>query len=293
MTSPTDEGAPIKPSVRNKPIMRKSRIETVGFIGAGNMAEAIARGMIDSELFPVLSIKASDPAAVRRNHFRSMGIEALDDNAAVIDVSDIVIIAVKPQSLPQLFDLIGDAFTPNQLVISICAGTPIGYFEKTISESVRLMRAMPNTPLQVGMGITAITPGTCATESDLELTEAIFGAGGKVVRVDEHLMDAVTAVSGSGPAYFYLFVEALIEAGKKHGLNPIAARELALHTGRGAMEMLIQTGLPPAELRNRVTSKGGTTEAGLRAMHASDVPEGIIAAVDAAVQRGKELSQGN
>ena len=267
------------------------RTETVGFIGAGNMAEAIARGMIDSELYPVQSLKASDPAKARRNVFRSMGIQASDDNLALVAECPVLVIAVKPQNLHLLLEQIGPSLTANHLLITICAGCTTSRLESATKAAVRVVRVMPNTPLQVGLGAAALCAGAHATQADMDIADAIFAAAGKVVRIEEHLMDAVTALSGSGPAYIYFLVEAMIEGGRQQGLPRQIARDLAIQTARGAAEMMARTGLPPDELRRRVTSKGGTTEAALRHLHQHEVHEAFVKAIAAAVQRGKDLGK--
>jgi len=263
--------------------------ETLGFIGAGNMAEAIARGILNNELYMASMLRASDPAAMRRNQFRSMGIKCVADNLAVVAECKALIIAVKPQNLDGLLEQIGAALKAEHLLMTICAGSPAVMFEDAARAAVRVVRVMPNTPLQVGMGAAAIAAGRHATQADMDLAEAVFGAAGKVVRVSEHLMNAVTAVSGSGPAYFYYFVEALVEAGKQQGLSHKDSRALVIQTARGAAEMMLCTGLPPEELRHRVTSPGGTTEAALRCMEKHDVRQVMMEAVTAAVKRAEEL----
>lgn len=265
------------------------RDEIVGFVGAGNMAEAIARGVIETQLYAAGSLRATDPSPARRELFERLGVACVPDIASLASECQVIIVAVKPQVLPDILPELSDALTSDHLLISICAGVPTGTFESALAQPVRMVRVMPNTPLQIGLGATALSAGSAATDADLELAEAVFGAGGEVARVPEALLDAVTAVSGSGPAYFYLLTEALIAAGRAQGLGDEIARKLAVQTARGAGEMMAVADLPPEELRARVTSKGGTTEAALKVFDAAGFQKLVADAVAAAVKRAGEL----
>jgi len=263
----------------------------VGFIGAGRMAEAIVRGMIAAGVVPAGAVLASDPDEGRRCVFAALGARVAEDNLAVVSECGIIIIAVKPQDLDELLPRIGRALTADHLLITICAGCPTALFEAATETPVRVVRAMPNLPVRVRMGAAAVCAGRHATASDLELAVEFFRAGGTTVVVEESLMDAVTALSGSGPAYFYFLVEVMIEAGIREGLSPEVARELAIQTARGAGEMMAIEDAPPEELRRRVTSKGGTTEAAFRSMARSRVRESILEAINAAVERARKLGR--
>jgi pyrroline-5-carboxylate reductase len=267
------------------------RAERLGFIGAGQMAEAIARGLLEAKLFPAAALRASDPAEARRALFESLGVRAGADNLAVVRESEVIVIAVKPQNVDELLRQVGPALTRRQFLISICAGCPTALFESATPEPIRVVRAMPNLAMRVRMGATALCGGRHATPADLALAGEVFGAAGKTVVVEERLMDAVTAVSGSGPAYFYFLVEALIEAGKREGLPAEVAKELAIQTARGAAETMAREDAPPEELRRRVTSKGGTTEAAFRRIEELKVREGLLEAVAAAARRARELGR--
>lgn len=269
--------------------MRKERI---GFIGAGNMAEAIADAMLAAEIVAAEAVSACDISAERRNVFAAKGVRTTANPLDVAAQSDALIMAVKPQNLPDVFPVIGPALKESHLVISICAGIPTGRFEAAAQAPLRVVRVMPNTPLQVRLGATALCKGRHATDTDLDFAAEIFGAAGEVVCVEECLMNAVTALSGSGPAYFYALTEALIEAGVQQGLDRDIARRLAIQTARGAGEMMAIAGASPEELRRRVTSKGGTTEAALSRMAEGGFTETMIAAVAAAVDRAIELETG-
>lgn len=241
------------------------RGKTLGFIGAGLMAEAIARSLISTKLFAPGRMIASDVAEPRRQLFESLGIRATGDNRDVVRQSDALLIAVKPQNLPDLLKEIGPQLRAEQTLISICAGLPTAAFEAASSAPLRVLRAMPNQPIRVGRGMTALCRGRHAGDADMELAQAIFSAGGKAVEVKEELIDAVTAISGSGPAYFYFLVEVLIEAGIREGLSPDVAKTLAVQTAHGAAEVMnAEYHVPPEEHRRRVTSKGGTTEAAFK-----------------------------
>ena len=265
------------------------RDEVIGFVGAGNMAEAIARGVIEKNLYAAGSLRVTDPSHARREVFESFGVACVPDIASLASACQVIIVAVKPQVLPDILPELSGALTADHLLISICAGVPTTTFGSALAQPVRVVRVMPNTPLQIGLGATALSAGSAATDADLQLAEAVFGAGGETARVTESLLDAVTAVSGSGPAYFYLLTEALIAAGRAQGLDNETARRLAVQTARGAGEMMAAGDLPPEELRARVTSKGGTTEAALKVFDDADFRKLVADAVAAAVQRAGEL----
>jgi len=272
---------------RNDPMFKRR----IGFLGAGNMAEAIADALLDAAVARPEQISACDISPQRRSLFHAKGARVTEDPAALLAQCDVLIIAVKPQNLPDILPVIGPLLTPEHLLITICAGIPTTRFEAAAATPIRVVRVMPNTPIRVRLGAAALCKGAHATDDDILLAARIFGTAGTVVRVEEQLMDAVTALSGSGPAYFYALVEALTDAGKENGLSEQTARELAIQTARGAAEMMARSSEPPDELRRRVTSKGGTTEAALRVMAEGNLRETVIAAVAAAVRRGRELAQ--
>ena len=263
----------------------------VGFIGAGQMAEAIARGMIEAKLIRGDCLFASDVAEARRELFSSLGACVTEDNPTVVQKCDTLIIAVKPQNLDELLPEIGGALTGEHLLITICAGCPTTLFEAAASGPVRVVRAMPNLPMRIGKGVTALCAGRNATQADVDTAAEIFGAAGTTVRVEEPLMDAVTALSGSGPAYFAFLAEVLIEAGRREGISEEVSRELAIQTARGAAEMLAAQDAPPEELRRRVTSRGGTTAAAFRRIEELRIREGLLEAVAAAARRARELGR--
>lgn len=266
--------------------------KAIGFIGAGFMAEAVLRGILDADVCSAQTIMASDVTAERRDRFAALGVEATDDNRRVISACATVLIAVKPQNLSDILPEIGASLTADHLLLTICAGCPTAMFERAAGGAVRVVRAMPNLPMCVGRGVSAVCKGRHATDDDLDLARRIFGAAGSVVVVDEPLIDAVTAVSGSGPAYVYFLAEVMIDAGIREGLSPEVARELAVQTIRGAGDMMAADDASPEELRARVTSKGGTTEAAFRSIEQSGVREDFVRAIQAAAARARELGQG-
>jgi len=265
--------------------------QRISFIGAGNMAEALIRGLIRAKIFPAASITAADPREERRTHHAGrFSIAAVADNREAIARGDIVVLAVKPQALPAVAGDLG-ALRETQLLISILAGVTTGILEEIIAKPVPVVRAMPNTPALVQAGVTAICAGKHAREEHLLQAETILGAVGKVVRIPEKLMNAVTAVSGSGPAYFYLFVESLAAAARDLGLEKEAAEFLARETLIGAARLLAETGDHPASLRGQVTSPGGTTAAALEVLERGELRALLAEAVEAACRRGEELGE--
>jgi pyrroline-5-carboxylate reductase len=267
------------------------------------MAEGIIAAVVEKELYAPGAILVSDPVPQRRKLFASrFGVATTTDNRQLVSQSRRVILAVKPQGFAEVAAGMADQVTADHLFISIMAGKGTANIAAALAESqisnlksparggVRVVRVMPNLPIRVGAGMAGICKGAAASEQDVAEVQAIFNAGGaSVVLADETLMDAVTAVSGSGPAYFYYFVEAMIEGGKACGLSEKEAAELAKFTCLGAARMMLETGEPPADLRVKVTSKGGTTQAALDAMRQAGVDAAIRDAVIAAFRRGREL----
>jgi pyrroline-5-carboxylate reductase len=262
-------------------------IKSVAFVGGGNMAEAIARGLLAAGMRPE-QLRAADPLESRRSWLASqLGIRTSAENAAVLEGADVAVLAVKPQHLGAALASLPPTTRP--LFLSIVAGATLASLRAQLGADARVLRSMPNTPALIGAGIAALAVEPGADAADLARGEAVLGAVGRVVRVPESLMDAVTGLSGSGPAYVYLFIEALADAGLREGLPLATARELATWTALGAARMLAESGESPAALRERVTSPGGTTIAGLAALEEAGVRSAIFAAVRAATQRSREL----
>jgi len=264
----------------------------IGLIGAGNMAEPLVAAILKAKIYEKNQIIVSDPLAERRKLFESQfGIAVTQDNRALVSKSRRVVFCVKPQMFDEVSAELADIFTGDHLIISIMAGMSTKRIELAFADiNARVVRVMPNQPLCVGAGVSGLYAGQNATEQDLADARAIFDAGGGTVVVDDEvLMDAVTAVSGSGPAYFYYFVENIVAGGVASGLTEEDALKLAKYTCLGAARMMLESDDPPAELRRKVTSKGGTTQAAIEHMGKVGVPEGIRDAVKAAFERGREL----
>ncbi len=264
----------------------------LGIIGAGNMAEAIARGVIGAGVFRAADLIASDVSSERRQLFEKvLGVRAVSDNADAAREAKRVLLSVKPQMMGSVLAGLGTMLTEETLIISIAAGISSGYIERGLGNAKRwrVVRTMPNTPMLVGEGMVAIAPGAQATAGDLADVRRIFESAGSVVEVAEEKIDAVTAVSGSGPAYFFYLVEQMIRAGIELGLPPDQAHELATRTAKGAAKMLVSTSDSPQELRRKVTSPGGTTQAAITHLESSGAGAAMIEAVRAAHRRSREL----
>ncbi|HNR94785.1 MAG TPA: pyrroline-5-carboxylate reductase [Kiritimatiellia bacterium] len=271
-----------------------SSLKTV-FIGAGNMAEALVAGMIREGLCNPAQITVTDVLQERLDLFASkFGVAVSRDNAAA-EGADIAVLAVKPQQMPAVLEALRPSAEKigQTLFISIAAGIPTSGIEAGLGKGSRVVRAMPNTPALAGKGAAAICTGKYADEDDLELADILLGAVGLVVRAQEDDMDAVTAVSGSGPAYVFYLIEAMQQAAKNMGLDPEVSRDLVLATVEGAAVLCRETGLGADELRLRVTSKGGTTAAAMDVLEERKVFAALLDAMTAARNRAHELSEQN
>jgi pyrroline-5-carboxylate reductase len=270
-----------------------TRGRRIGFIGGGNMAEALVRGLSGAGHEPA-SIIVAEPVAARRTALsRRYRVKATAGNAEAVAGAGAVILAVKPQVIDDVLAGLANHVTAGQVVISIAAGVTLKRLETALGAAARVVRVMPNTPCLVGRGVSVLCGGARARPADLKLARGLFATVGKVhVTDDEKAMDAVTGLSGSGPAYVYLFAEALIRGGVKAGLDPELASELAYETIAGAAEMLIQTGQTPEALRKAVTSPGGTTLAGLQRLDEGKLTATVAAGVVAATRRSRELGRG-
>ena len=266
------------------------KTKRIAFLGGGNMAEAILAGLLEGGVTMEQNVAVADVAEERRLLLeKKYGIDVSADNAAVVRSADVVVLAVKPQQAAEALAAARGAFSDRQLLVSICAGLPTAALEAQVP--ARVVRAMPNLPALVRQGVTAICAGSRATAADLDLAEAMFAAVGSVVRLPEAKMNEVTALSGSGPGYVFAFVEAMESTAVAMGLDPAAARKMAVDTVRGAAELAARTGEDPAELRRRVSSKGGTTLAGLAAMEAGGFSAAVAAGMKAARDRAAELAR--
>ncbi len=269
-----------------------AHLERIGLLGAGNMAGALLSGLLGSKVVEPTQIRASDPRKARLDELRQThGITTSDTNAEIVDWANILVLAVKPDVVAKVLDECGAKIGARHLVVSIAAGVPIRAIESKLGPGVRVIRAMPNTPAISRAGATAVSAGTAATHADLDVARALFEAVGRVVTVDETLLDAVTGLSGSGPAYVMLFIEALADGGVQAGLPRDVALLLATQTVYGSAKLLLETGEHPARLKDAVTSPGGTTIAGLRALEDAGVRGAIMGAVEQATERAIELGK--
>ncbi len=265
----------------------------IGFIGAGNMAEALIRGLVRGGHIPPERVLASARRRERLDELRAAyGIVTTLDNREVARGAEIVVLSVKPQILHKVLREVGDQIQPGALVISIAAGVDTEAIEEALGESVRVVRAMPNVPATVGAGATAIAAGRRAGEHDLDTARAIFDAVGITVALDEGHLDAVTGLSGSGPAYIFLILEALADAGVKVGLSRRDAQRLAAQTVMGSAKLLLETDEHPGKLKDMVTSPGGTAIAGLHTLEEGGLRTTLINAVETATKRARELGRG-
>ena len=273
--------------------MKKLNDVRVVFLGAGNMAEALVRGLLKGHVCPASHLTVTDIRPERLAYFQStFGVAGATTNAGVAAQADVLFLAVKPQQLREVVTEVAPHLPAGALILSIAAGVRTATLEALLGSSVRVVRAMPNTPALVSAGVTAICPGAQAGEAELALAEALLRAVGSVVRVEEPAMDAVTAVSGSGPAYVFHFMEALLAGAEQLGLEPALARQLVYGTLAGAIQLAQQSPDAPGLLRERVTSKGGTTAAALEVVNTRAVAQAWIDALAAAQRRSVELSGG-
>ncbi|MBO8172307.1 MAG: pyrroline-5-carboxylate reductase [Bacillaceae bacterium] len=267
--------------------------QKICFVGAGSMAEAIISGLISRKTVKpeqIMMTNRSDDERLQMLHNR-YGVQTEKNKRNAIDSCDLIILAMKPKDVKDALSDIGDLVRPDQLVISVLAGISIDFIQKHLSGNIPIIRSMPNTSSQVGMSATGMAAGAYATSQHIEQAKKIFAAIGSVCLVEEKDLDTVTGLSGSGPAYIYYLVEAMEEAAQKEGLSPETARALTVQTLLGAAHMLQSSDEEPATLREKVTSPGGTTMAGLETLDAFRFQEAIIAAIRRAAERSRELGE--
>lgn len=267
--------------------------QSIGFVGGGNMGEALVKGLIAAGVFSPDRIFAFDADPQRLEYLaKTYSIQpaaGLDDLAAACGI---VLFAVKPQVLPAVLDRMRPLIMHNTLVISIAAGVPLATLTQALPEGTPIVRVMPNTPALVQQGASALSRNASVTDEQMRRAMEIFGAVGSAMEVEEKLMDAVTGLSGSGPAYVLLFLEAMIDAGVFMGLPRQISRQLALQTIQGTARMVVETGKHPSELKDHITSPAGTTIAGLLALEDRAFHGAVMRAVEAATVRSKELGKG-
>lgn len=266
----------------------------LGFIGGGNMAEAIVRAAVERGIVEAGKIIVSDPVASRRSMFADLQVAATESNAAVIAESRQIVLAIKPQMFPGVANLAEElkaTDSDKQIIISIMAGVTVAKIEAAIGRPARVVRVMPNTPLLVGLGMSAIAIGPHAKAGDELLAMQLFSAAGEAIRVEERDLDAVTAVSGSGPAYVFYLAEAMIEAAKSLGLSDEHAALLTKQTILGAAKLMKDSTDPPQELRRKVTSPGGTTQAAVEHMESRGLKPHVVNAIKLAAERSRDLGR--
>lgn len=262
----------------------------LAFLGAGQMAEAIARGILRAGILQPSQMIAADVAPPRRDLFQNdLKIKSVEDNKEAAKQAKVLLLAVKPYHVKDVLAGIAPVIAKDALLISICAGVSTKTMESAIGVGPRVIRSMPNTPMLVGEGAVAIAPGSKATKEDLATARKYFEAAADVVELPEDQLDAVTALSGSGPAYFFFLVEHLTRAGVEMGLSADHAHKLATKTALGSAKMMLTTGEPPAELRRKVTTPNGTTHAAITHMESAQMGQTIADALKAAQRRSKEL----
>ena len=265
---------------------------TIAFLGAGNMAEALIKGLLRAGTARPESLIATARRPERLEALgRTYGVRTTQDNLAAVREADVVVLAVKPQALDKVLVQVAPAAAPGKLFISVAAGVPIAALERRLGVGARIIRTMPNTPSLVGAGACALSPGEHASEEDLAVASRVFQSVGTTTVVDENLLDAVTGLSGSGPAYIFLIIEALSDAGVKVGLPRYTALKLAAQTVLGSAQLLIETSAHPGQLKDQVTSPGGTAIAGLHTLEAGGLRTTLINAVEAATRRARELGE--
>jgi pyrroline-5-carboxylate reductase len=257
------------------------------------MATALGEGFVRAGLVSAAELIASDPSSEARQRFaRATGAEAVNDNAEVVRRAEVLFLAVKPQQMVRVAAELKGRLGPDLLVISIAAGIRLSVLAQGFGDRVRLVRVMPNTPCLVGKGACGYCLGGSAVAADGLLVQQLLSAVGLAFEVEEKLLDAVTGLSGSGPAFVYVIIEALSDGGVRMGLPRTVASALAAQTVLGAAQMVLSTGDHPGVLKDRVASPGGTTIAGLQAMEEAGIRGGMMAAVEAATRRSLELAAG-
>ncbi|WP_434316350.1 pyrroline-5-carboxylate reductase [Leifsonia sp. P73] len=274
-------------------------LPTIAMLGAGSMGRAILSGLTAPGVSVDGGIRVTNRSKARAAELAGIpGVTAYstehdgDANRAAVDGAELVIVAVKPGMVPDLLHEIADSLTPGAIVVSVAAGVTIKTFESLLPPSVIVVRSMPNTPAVVGKAVTGISPGTRTEPDDLALVRALFETVGEVVEVPESQLDALSTISGSGPAYVFFLVEALTAAAIEKGFTPEQARTLVNGTFLGASELLVSSGEDPAELRRRVTSPNGTTERAIAVLADADLPALFTRATSAALARARELAAG-
>lgn len=264
----------------------------IGFIGSGAMAESIAKGICLSGKIANQDIMMSDINSQRLEYIKKeMQVKTTSSNQEVLDFASIVILAVKPQVIEQVLDPIKDLFLEGQTVISIAAGIPLSFLEAKLGEKISVIRVMPNTPSLVGEGVHGLAVGSHVSLDQQRQVETLLGMTGKVYTVKEDMLERLTGLSGSGPAYVYMVIEALADGGIKTGLPVDMAFSIAAQTVLGAAQMVLSTGKHPAELKNKVTSPAGTTIEAVHLLEKEGLRAALIGAVEASTQKARKMTE--
>ena len=266
-----------------------TNVSRIGFIGGGNMAEALIKGLLAGDM-PAEKIMASEPSDSRREHLaEAYGIGLAENNLDLMVKCDIIVLAIKPQIVVEVLEEVAGAYSEDKLIVSILAGVKSATIEKFFQGAPRVVRVMPNTPALVGEAASTICRGHHASQQDLTVVRQLFETVGKVQLIDERQMDAATGLSGSGPAYIYTVIEALADGGVREGLRRDVAHALAVQTVVGAALMVRETGEHPAILRDQVCSPGGTAITGVSTLERKGLRTTLMEAVSAAAARSREL----
>jgi pyrroline-5-carboxylate reductase len=268
----------------------------LGFIGGGNMAEALLKGLLASSSIGPKDILVSDLFSERLEYLKKeYKVKTTDNNRKLVQKSDILILAVKPQAVKKVLESFSDLVDSNKIIISVAAGISVNFIEDALGserkKNISIIRTMPNTPALVQEGVTAICGGEHSTKRDLKVAHYIFKAIGETVDIEEIHMDAVTGLSGSGPAYVFMIIEALSDAGVKVGLSREVSNTLTIQTILGSAKLARDGGKHPGELKDMVTSPGGTTISGLHMLEEGGVRNALMNAVEMATQRSRELGK--
>ena len=272
------------------------RSKKLGFIGGGNMAEAMIKGLISASFVESKNIFVSDVVSERLEFLHSeYKVKTVQDNRELVEKSDILVLAVKPQVVKKVIENVRDLMDAKKLLVSVAAGVPIATILEVLKtgqdRKYNVVRSMPNTPALVQEGVTAIAAGVNVSKVDIQIAHRLFEAVGKTVDVDEVHLDAVTGLSGSGPAYIFMIIEALSDAGVKMGLSRDVANALTIQTVLGSAKLAWESQKHPGELKDMVTSPGGTTISGLHALEMGGLRTTMMDAVEAATERSRELGR--
>jgi pyrroline-5-carboxylate reductase len=263
--------------------------EKIGFIGAGRMGSVLIRSILEKGLVSSKNLWVCDRIPEKLSFFSKRGVNTSLKIKSMIKRVDVIFIAVKPQDISEVLENLKNKIQPSQLIVTIVAGITTSYIRQKLSLEIPVVRVMPNAPASIGEGISAISPSRDTNMENIKIVKEILGAAGEIIEVSEQLQDAVTGLSGSGPAYIYTFLQALIEGGIKAGLSEEVASRLAIQTTLGAAKMAKESGISLDELRRAVVSPGGTTSEGLKVLEKGGFKSSLIQAVIRGTEKAREL----